>query len=78
MSEGEAASGMKVVADLQLCQGHGMCEDAAPEVFRVVESDDGSYSHVEIIEPTPDEGLREKIESAVRYCPNRALSMEAP
>ena len=67
---------MKVVADQQLCQGHGMCEDTAPEIFRVVESEDGSYSHVDVLQPDPDESLREKVESAVRYCPNRALSIQ--
>lgn len=67
---------MRIVADLDLCQGHGMCEDSAPEVFRVVESDDGSYSHVEILVPEPDAGLHEKVESAVKYCPNRALSIQ--
>ena len=52
-----------------------MCEDTAPEVFRVVDTDDGSYAHVEIIMPEPDAGLQEKVESAVKYCPNRALSI---
>lgn len=67
---------MRIVADLQLCQGHGMCEDEAPEIFRVVDSEDGSYSHVEILVQEPDAGLREKAEAAVRFCPNRALSIE--
>ena len=66
---------MKIIADLELCQGHGMCENEAPEVFRVVESDDGSYSHVEILLTGLDEGLREKVEKAVRACPNRTLSI---
>jgi len=52
-----------------------MCEDTAPEVFRVVESDDGSYSHVEVLIPEPDAALREKVEAAIGYCPNRALSI---
>lgn len=64
---------MKVSIDLQLCQGHGMCEDEAPEVFRVVESEDGSYAHSEVKIAEPDEALREKVEAAVRYCPNRAV-----
>ena len=68
--------GVRVVADLDLCQGHGMCEDAAPEVFRVTESADGSYDHVEVLLPEPDAGLLEKVEEAVRFCPNRALSLE--
>jgi ferredoxin len=67
---------MKIVADLELCQGHGMCENEAPEVFRVVDSEDGSYSHVEILVPLLDEGLREKVEAAVRLCPNRTLSIQ--
>ena len=67
---------MKVVADHQLCQGHGMCEDAAPEVFRVVGSEDGAYSQVEIRIREPDALLHEKVEDAVRFCPNRALSIE--
>ena len=67
---------MRIVADLDLCQGHGMCEDAAPEVFRVTESADGSYDHVVVLLATPDAGLRAKVEEAVRFCPNRALSLK--
>ncbi len=67
---------MRVRVDLQLCQGHGMCEDTAPEVFRVVESEDGTYSHVEILLPEPDAGLAQKVEEAVRFCPARALAIE--
>ena len=66
---------MRIVADLDLCQGHGMCEDTAPEVFRVVDSEDGSYAHVEILVAEPDAGLLEKVRDAVKYCPNRALSL---
>ncbi|MFK7898567.1 MAG: PQQ-binding-like beta-propeller repeat protein [Myxococcota bacterium] len=66
---------MRIKADLDLCQGHGMCEDAAPTVFRVVESSDGSYDHVDVLLPEPDAGLREQVEEAVKYCPNRALSL---
>jgi ferredoxin len=67
---------MKVIADLELCQGHGMCENEAPEVFRVEESEDGSYSHVEILVPEPDDRLKDKVQAAVRLCPNRTLSIE--
>jgi len=67
---------VKVIADLQLCQGHGMCENEAPEVFRVVDSGDGTYSHVEILDPEPGGSLRTQVEAAVRFCPNRALSIE--
>lgn len=53
-----------------------MCEDAAPEVFRVTESADGSYDQVEVLLPEPDAGLRDKVDEAVRFCPNRALSLK--
>ena len=53
-----------------------MCEDSAPEVFRVVEPEDGTYSHVEILVPEPDSSLHEKVEEAVRFCPTRALVIE--
>jgi len=66
---------MKLVADLDLCQGHGMCAEEVPEVFRVVESEDGSYSHVEILDSQPEERLRGRVEEAVRRCPNRTLSI---
>jgi len=66
---------VKIVADKQLCQGHGMCEDTAPEIFRVVESEDGTYSLVDLLIEVPDESLREKTENAVRFCPTRALSI---
>ncbi|MDJ0851704.1 MAG: ferredoxin [Myxococcota bacterium] len=67
---------MRVRVDRELCQGHGMCEDAAPEVFRVVESAEGTYSHVEIVAPEPEASLRRKVEEAVRFCPTRALAIE--
>ena len=67
---------MRIIADKQLCQGHGMCEDTAPEVFRVVESEDGTYSVVEILIEEPDASLHAKVEDAVRFCPNRALAID--
>jgi ferredoxin len=67
---------MKIVADLDLCQGHGMCADTAPEVFQVVDSDDGSYPHVKILIEAPDAGLREQVEEAVASCPNRAIKIQ--
>jgi ferredoxin len=66
---------MRVRVDLQLCQGHGLCQEEAPEVFRVVEVP-GAYDRVELIVEEPDESLREKVEAAVRFCPNRVISIE--
>lgn len=69
---------MKVVVDRELCQGHGVCMDEAPEVFLVVERA-GNYSQTSLLQESPPEVLRAKLEAAVRLCPNRALKIvEAP
>ena len=65
---------MKITIDLQLCQGHGVCAEEAPEVFRVV-AEPGRYDHAELIVAEPDEALRSKVEAAVRFCPNRSLKI---
>ena len=67
---------MRIVVDRQLCQGHGVCALEAPEVFAVAESEDGSYSEVDVLVAEPPEELRARVEAAVRYCPNRVLAIE--
>lgn len=59
---------MKVEADLDLCQGHAMCELEAPDVFAVPK-----HGKVEILNANPPETLRADVESAVRFCPTQAL-----
>ena len=66
---------MKVVVDLDLCQGHAVCQLEAPEIFRVVDRP-GDYARVEVILEEPPEALRAKLEAAARYCPNRVISIE--
>jgi ferredoxin len=63
---------LRVVVDLDLCGGHGVCENAAPEIFRVVEPMDG-YAHVEVILERPPDELRAKAKAAERQCPNRVI-----
>jgi ferredoxin len=65
---------MRVVVDLDLCGGHGVCQGEAPEIFRVVDLP-GGYAHVEVILERPPEELRGKAEAAARYCPNRVISI---
>ncbi|MEU4228669.1 ferredoxin [Nonomuraea sp. NPDC026600] len=60
---------MRVVADLDLCQGHAVCELEAPEVFEVPRK-----GKVRVLDPSPPESMREQVEAAIRYCPTRALS----
>jgi ferredoxin len=63
---------MRVVADLGLCQGHQMCQGEAPDVFGF---DDGA-DRVKVLDEHPDESLRSDVQSAVKYCPAMALSIE--
>ena len=62
---------MKIVVDLNQCDLHGLCVEAAPEVFEI--GDDGVL-HV-LIE-APDQSLRAKVDKAVRECPTGAIAIE--
>jgi sterol 14-demethylase len=64
-----AIAGALVAVDLDLCQGHGVCESECPEVFRV----DRKTNQVEILDPTPPEVLRPMVDAAIRHCPTRAI-----
>lgn len=66
---------MKVTVDLDLCQGHSVCLGECPEVFSVVESDDG-YPQVRVLLENPPEELRQKVMAAAMYCPNHVISVE--
>ena len=65
---------MKVIVDLELCQGHSVCVVEAPEIFQVVEQDPG-YPVVQVMLENPPEALREKLERAARYCPNKVITI---
>lgn len=61
---------MEVRVDTTKCQGIGLCEATAPDVFQV--GDDG-VSHVV---NQPSEEQRAAAELAVRSCPTGALSID--
>jgi ferredoxin len=63
---------MKVSIERRLCAGHGQCEAAAPEVFRV--SDDWL---AEVLIEEPPESMWEAVERAARLCPVGAVNIEA-
>jgi ferredoxin len=65
---------MKIKIDLALCQGHSVCLGEAPEVFDVIEQDDG-YPHVKVLLENPPEELREKVMKAARFCPNNVITV---
>lgn len=62
--------GFRIVVDEVLCQGHGVCEGEAPDVFAV-----SKKGELTILQPTPDGSLRSQVEAAVTYCPTHALSI---
>jgi ferredoxin len=65
---------MRIEADLDLCQGHAMCELDAPEVFEVPKR-----GKVIVLDETPPAATRGPVESAVRNCPTQALTIvESP
>lgn len=62
----------RAVADLDLCQGHQMCQGEAPDVFGF----DADADRVVLLTEHPVEALRPQVEAAVRYCPAMALAIE--
>ena len=58
----------RVEVELDLCQGHAMCELEAPEYFRVPKR-----GTVEILDAEPPDEVRAEIERAIESCPTRAL-----
>lgn len=54
--------------DRPRCEGHGLCEQTAPEIYRL--DDDGELEV--LIEDVPPE-LRAKAEAGARVCPVAAL-----
>ncbi len=61
---------MRIEVDLDLCQGHAMCELEAPDVFSVPRK-----GTVTVAEPAPAPQRRPAVEAAVRYCPTQALRL---
>ncbi len=66
---------MKVTVDLDLCQGHSVCLGECPEVFDVIEQDEG-YPMVRVLIAEPPEALRDKVLTAAKYCPNHVITVE--
>jgi ferredoxin len=58
----------RVEVDLDLCQGHAMCELEAPDVFTVPKR-----GKVEILDPEPPDEALDEVRRAVDMCPTQAL-----
>ncbi|MFI1676719.1 MULTISPECIES: ferredoxin [unclassified Streptomyces] len=61
---------MRVIVDLDVCQDHGQCVFAAPDIFRL--DDEGRLAYVD----APDAALRADAEDAADVCPLQAIRVE--
>ncbi|OBJ88975.1 ferredoxin [Mycobacterium sp. 1165196.3] len=61
---------MKVVVDLDTCDGNGVCMSICHEVFDVRE--DGLH----VLQEQPPESLRDKLIGAEVSCPTRAITVQ--
>lgn len=61
---------MKVYVDRTLCDNHGQCAIAAPDVFRI--NDEGILEYDELVE----EGQRSDVEDAIDVCPVQAILIQ--
>jgi len=61
----------RIRVDSDLCQGHGVCVNEAPDVFAL----DRAAMKVRVLDEMPPPSQRSAVESAVRYCPTHVLSI---
>jgi len=72
--ESTTTRALQIQVDLDLCQGHAICATESPEVVEI----DRAKNKVVIQHENVNAGLRASVESAVRHCPTRALSIVVP
>ena len=61
---------MRVVVDLNKCQGYAQCVPLAPEVLKMVGEEALAY------DPNPDESQRRQVLRAAASCPVQAIILE--
>ena len=61
---------MKIVAEVDRCEGHGLCEEVAPDMY---ELDDDAV--VVVLHPDVPEALAKSAEAGARVCPVAALKV---
>ncbi len=62
---------MKPIIDLDLCEGHAKCQDAAPDVFEVGADDKSTVK----LDSVPED-QRANVERAARLCPRAAITLQ--
>jgi ferredoxin len=62
---------LKVIVDRDVCQNHGQCVFAAPQVFELDEE-----GELMVLDDEPDESLRAPVEEAADVCPTQAITLE--
>jgi ferredoxin len=63
---------MRVIVDFDVCESNGLCEESAPEVFRL-----GDDDYLQVLEEHPAERQRARVEEAARRCPKQAITVAA-
>ena len=61
---------MRLVVDLNKCQGYAQCIPLAPEVLQLLGEEAVSY------DPNPDDSQRQQVLRAVASCPVQAIILE--
>ena len=60
--------------DLDLCQGHGVCQAEAGEIFELQETE-APYPQAVVIKSNISDDEREKVLKAEKFCPNAAITV---
>ncbi|BBX06462.1 ferredoxin [Mycolicibacterium aichiense] len=61
---------MRLVVDLNKCQGYAQCVPLAPEVLELVGEEALTY------DPNPDDSQRQRVLRAAASCPVQAIILE--
>ncbi len=61
---------MRLVVDLNKCQGYAQCVPLAPEVLQLVGEETLAY------DPNPDDSQRQRVLRAAASCPVQAIILE--
>ncbi len=61
---------MRIVVDYELCEANARCMKTAPEIFQV-----GDDDRLRLLVVEPAASQLEAVETAIKRCPKRALSL---